>query len=334
LHRARRVADIGRGVCAAARSDGIALIFTSLLAIAGYMVQSKNAADADRAQHEVVQEAADREQTRGLAAIQLERVQSQMGDVYRPVQFILNQADACAIYMQHELGFEFNDVWALEFVRPFALWPHLEVYTRDFGPMCLAAMKGSPYKKYSPADIALLEDPAKRQVYIEAHTSCIAPRWREVAAILSTKSALMENPPPSFLDGVFPADGVNWTKVSGGTLTSHMQDMAAFAHVWAPLERRWEAEGATVVMHSTTLHVCHMCCWQRMPGLGFIRVANLSPQLADFSRMQPEQPNPWIIVFFIFTKMISAAGVKEAELQGASSVVRGNATIEAMQGET
>ena len=47
----------------------MALIFTSLLAIAGYMVQSKNAADADRAQHEIVQEAADREQTRGLAEI-------------------------------------------------------------------------------------------------------------------------------------------------------------------------------------------------------------------------------------------------------------------------
>ena len=69
----------------------MALIFTSLLAIAGYMVQSKNAADADRAQHEVVQEAADREQTRGLAAIQLERVRSQMGDVYRPVQVMLMQ---------------------------------------------------------------------------------------------------------------------------------------------------------------------------------------------------------------------------------------------------
>ena len=50
--------------------------------------------------------------------------------------------------------------------------------------------------------------------------------------------------------------------------------------------------------------------------------------------MQPEQPNPWHIVLFIFIKMISAAGAKEAELQGASSVMRGNAAIEAMQGET
>ena len=224
----------------------MALIFTSLLAIAGYMVQSKNATDADRAQHEIVQEAADRDQTRGLAAIQLERVRSQMGEVYRPVQILLNQANTCAFYMQHELGFEFNDVWGLEFVRPFALWPHLEVFTRDWSPKSLAALKGSPYKKYSPADLALLEDPAKRQVYIEAHTSCIAPRYREIVAILSTKSALMENPPASHLDGVFPADGIDWTKFSSGTLSVHMYDMAAFAHAWAPLERRWEAGGASV----------------------------------------------------------------------------------------
>ena len=50
--------------------------------------------------------------------------------------------------------------------------------------------------------------------------------------------------------------------------------------------------------------------------------------------MQPEQPNPWHILNMIFLKMISTAGVKEAELQGASSVVRGNAMTEAMQGET
>ena len=57
-------------------------------------------------------------------------------------------------------------------------------------------------------------------------------------------------------------------------------------------------------------------------------------RLADFSRMQPEQPNPWFIVAMIFVKMTRAAGAKEAELQGASSVVRGNAVSEAIRGET
>ena len=50
--------------------------------------------------------------------------------------------------------------------------------------------------------------------------------------------------------------------------------------------------------------------------------------------MQPNQPNPWLIVHLIFVKMISAAGAKEAELQGSSSVVRGNAALEGMRGET
>jgi hypothetical protein len=167
---------------------------------------------------------------------------------------MLQQSLSCAVYMARELGFEWCDVWGLEFVRPVALWPHLEVITRDWSPKMFAALKGSPYKKYSPADLALLEDPAKRQVYIEAHVSCIAPRYRDIATILSTKSALMEPSPASYLDGVFPADGVDWrhwTKSSGGTLSYPMYDMAAFAYAWASLERRWEAEGAAVAMHAT-----------------------------------------------------------------------------------
>ena len=88
---------------------------------------------------------------------------------------------------------------------------------------------------------------------MEAYTGCIAPRYREIAAILTTKSALIENPPPSYLDGVCPHGVADWTKFSGGTLTNLMLDMAAFAHACAPLERRWEAEGAAAVMHSSTI---------------------------------------------------------------------------------
>jgi hypothetical protein len=165
------------------------------------------------------------------------------------------------MYMAREVGFEFNDVWGLGFVRPVALWPHREVYTRAMSPKYFATGKGSPDKKYSPADLALLEDPAKRQIYIEAHAGCIAPRYREIATILSTKSALMENPPPSYLDGVYPADGIDWTKFSAGSLSYHMYDMAAFAHAWVPLERRWEAEGAAVAVHATASYnsVAHSC---------------------------------------------------------------------------
>ena len=50
--------------------------------------------------------------------------------------------------------------------------------------------------------------------------------------------------------------------------------------------------------------------------------------------MQPEQPNPWLIVVTIFSNMILAAGAKEAELQGSSSAMRANAMTQALRGET
>jgi hypothetical protein len=220
------------------------------------------AKNAEAAQKDLEQARVEQDRGRELAAVQLERVRSQMGDVYRPVSVMLMHAEVCANYMQHELGFEFNSVWDIEFVRPLALWPHLEVVTRELSPTYFATLKGSPYKKYSPADLVLLEDPAKRQVYIEAHASCIAPRYREIATILKTKSALMEPPPASYLDGAFPADGIDWTKFSLGSLSYHMHDMGAFAHAWAPLERRWEAEGAAAVIHATPSNsrcVAHSC---------------------------------------------------------------------------
>jgi hypothetical protein len=236
---------------------------TAVLGIATFVLQAQVAKNAEAAQKDLEQARVELERGRELAVVQLERVRSQMGDVYRPVQVMLAQAESCAIYMARELGFEWTEIIDYEFVRPFALWRHIEVLTRDSKPKHFAASKGSAYKKYSPADIALLEDPAKRQVYIEAHASCIAPRYREVATILATKSALMEPPPPSYLDGVFRLPN----KFSGGSLSLHMADLAAFAHAWTPLERRWEAEGAlarVATTHSTLEHNMQCC----RPALG------------------------------------------------------------------
>ena len=44
--------------------------------------------------------------------------------------------------------------------------------------------------------------------------------------------------------------------------------------------------------------------------------------------MQPDQPDPCWIVVFIFDAMIRAAGAKEVKLQGSSSFVRRNVTLE------
>jgi hypothetical protein len=64
--------------------------------------------------------------------------------------------------------------------------------------------------------------------------------------------------------------------------------------------------------------------------LGGRRAADLLGQLANFSRLQPEPPNPWNIVLLIFTKMISAPGAKEAALHGSSSAVHRDALTEAL----
>ena len=69
----------------------------------------------------------------------------------------------------------------------------------------------------------------------------MVPRWRDVAAIIATKLALIEAPPPESLAAAMPAtfSGVDWAKISGGTLTVHLFDMITFANAWAAIERRW-----------------------------------------------------------------------------------------------
>jgi hypothetical protein len=90
----------------------------------------------------------------------------------------------------------------------------------------------------------LVDDPTKRAIYTDAHSSGMIPRWRDMAAIIATKLALIEVPPPESLAAANPAQfsGVDWAKISGGALTYHFLDMITFADAWAAIERRW-AEG-------------------------------------------------------------------------------------------
>ena len=87
----------------------------------------------------------------------------------------------------------------------------------------------------------LVDDPSKRAIYTDAHSSGMIPRWRDVAAIIATKLALIEAPPPASLATANPAlfSGVDWAKISAGTLTLHFFDMITFADAWAAIERRW-----------------------------------------------------------------------------------------------
>jgi hypothetical protein len=96
----------------------------------------------------------------------------------------------------------------------------------------------------------LVDDPTKRAIYTDVHTSSTIPRWRDMAAILSTKLALIETPPPESLATLGPwAAAVDWAKITSGVLTMPLFDMAVFADAWAPIERRWADGDYSVCRH-------------------------------------------------------------------------------------
>ena len=123
-------------------------------------MQSKNATAARKNATTATAEAADREQARGLAAIQLERVRTQMMDVYRPLSAAYCAVDRTRAFMARELGFEWARMSAQDtcFMRPSEqLYPHLEVFTLDYASEFYAHARESQgataWLKHSPSDI-------------------------------------------------------------------------------------------------------------------------------------------------------------------------------------
>jgi hypothetical protein len=89
--------------------DTLPLVSTAVLGIATFVLHDRIAKNAHAAAKELEHARVEHVRGRELAAVQLERVRSQMGDVYRPVLVLLKQVDSCPTYMHRELGFEFQD---------------------------------------------------------------------------------------------------------------------------------------------------------------------------------------------------------------------------------
>jgi hypothetical protein len=133
--------------------------------------------------------------------------------------------------MTHELGFEFAVIWGYDLVRLFMLWPRTKVVHRDYGANItfLEAFKGPQYKMFSPYDIMLLEDPAKREI-------CVATILATKAHQAAARAPAPGSPRWHILHGI-----ADWTKFLAGMLNymyfSH--GMAAFGDAWSALEWRW-----------------------------------------------------------------------------------------------
>jgi hypothetical protein len=66
------------------------------------------------------------------------------------------------------------------------------------------------------------------------------PRWRDIATVITTRTALIEAPPPESLNALGPwASALDWGELTLGTLTNPLFDMVVFVDAWAAIERRW-----------------------------------------------------------------------------------------------
>jgi hypothetical protein len=89
----------------------------------------------------------------------------------------------------------------------------------------------------------LADDPTKRAIYTDAHSSGMVPRWRDMATIITTKIALIEAPPPESLPF---SSAVDWAKIYKNNLMISLLDMVAFADAWTAIERWWAIEDYSV----------------------------------------------------------------------------------------
>ena len=79
-----------------------------------------------------------------------------------------------------------------EHVEPMPTWPHIRV--RPHGSQAGLVPKMTPYVKYTPEDLAMLEaDVEKRQLYIERYTDCIVPCLLDFGELVRRKWHLLED---------------------------------------------------------------------------------------------------------------------------------------------
>jgi hypothetical protein len=159
-----------------------------LLGIAGYVVQNKASIAANATQHELGQDAAERQRAEDRAGKQLERVQTQNAELVYPVGTLLNQFFYAFNRALPECGLEgYMTSYAIEFVSP-PTPPHATVYYAG-SPKLYKATAASPFcGTLPPDDLArLAADPTKRARWVELATHTLLPVLRELVPIIQTK---------------------------------------------------------------------------------------------------------------------------------------------------
>ena len=152
------------------------------------MVQNKALITANATQHDLVQEAAERQRAEDRAGKQLERVQTQNAELIYPVATLINQFVVAFPRAALECGLEgYLATFAVEFVSPPAQ-PHATVVNAG-NPKSYKAVAASPFAgTLPPDDVArLAADPTKRARWVELATHTLLPLLRELVPIIQTK---------------------------------------------------------------------------------------------------------------------------------------------------
>jgi hypothetical protein len=125
-------------------------------------LQAKLARDAAHAEKENNRVVVARRREQHAAGLLLERVRTQMTDVYRPLTaaWAASRSSAHYVYMARELNFEW--VWLTAtndcFMRPSTrLYPHLEICTQDHSPVFWTHFRDAglacAWRKWNPGDL-------------------------------------------------------------------------------------------------------------------------------------------------------------------------------------
>ena len=153
------------------------------------MVQNKASIAANTTQHQLIQEAAERQLAEDRAGKQLERVQTQNAELVYPVYTLTQLFMRCFHRAALECGLEgYLATFAIEFVSPPAQ-PHATVYYSASPKLVKAVASTSPFAcTLPPDDLAhLAADPTKRARWVELATHTLLPVLHELVPIIQTK---------------------------------------------------------------------------------------------------------------------------------------------------
>jgi hypothetical protein len=170
----------------------LALLITALLAIVGYIVQNKNAADTNRVQHEVVQEASERVRVEEKAGRQLERVQIQSAEFNEPIGTRVNQVIYFMLRAVQDCGMEtYKSIYALECCSP-PTQPYASVNMNT----SMKALAANPFPcTLPPEDLErLAANPSKRAQWEQLVTHMLLPPLREMVPIIQNQVHHFQGP--------------------------------------------------------------------------------------------------------------------------------------------